>query len=270
MKADLHIHTTKSDSSLNLSDVFRQAKNLNIECISITDHETVPNVKLMKNMADAYNIKVISGIELICRQKDKTKAHILGYNIKDYSKIKKICEDVIKQKHSNSLEQLEAVQKAGYDITIEDVWKVTDKPCIYTQAIGLAMYEKGYVDNPVGKWYKEWFGVGSKYYLNVKYLTGEELIEAIVEGGGSAVLAHPGQQKNFALVPSFIEAGMTGIEYIHPSNNKQDMDVISKIAKENNLFITGGSDAHGITSNSGGKIGDYIIDVDNNHPLFMA
>lgn len=268
MKADLHIHTTKSDSSLNLSDVFRKGKNAGIECISVTDHETVPNIELMQHMSKAYNIKLIPGIELICRQKNGDKAHILGYNIKDYSEIEKICQAVIAQKHANSLEQLKAVQKAGYDLTLEDVWQVTDKPGIYTQAIGLAMYQKGYIDNPVGKWYKEWFGVKGKYYLEVKYLTGEELVEAIVKGGGKAVLAHPGQQQNFHLAYNFIEAGMTGIEYVHPSNSPENMEKIAQIARENQLFLTGGSDAHGITSNSGGEIGKYCIDAD--YDLIMS
>lgn len=267
MRADLHIHTTKSDSSLNLSDVFEMAKKAKLDYISITDHETVPNTKLINHMADAYGINTVFGIEMICRQKDKTKSHILGYNIKDYTYVKKICDDVLRQKHNNSLQQLELVKKAGYDISIEDVWKVTDKPCIYTQTIGLAMYEKGLISEPVGSWYKEWFGTKGKYYMEVKYLTGEEIIEAIVKGGGHAVLAHAGQQQNFCLIEQFVEAGMTGIEYVHPSNSKEDMEKILKAAQKHKLFLTGGSDAHGITSNSGKKIGEYIFEMDESHIL---
>lgn len=38
--------------------------------------------------------------------------------------------------------------------------------------------------------------------------------EAITKDGGFAVLAHPGQQHNLAIVPDLIEAGLFGIESI--------------------------------------------------------
>ena len=56
---------------------------------------------------------------------------------------------------------------------------------------------------------------------------------------------------------SFFPAGIKGIELVHPSNTPEDMNYIKLYAEENGLFVTGGSDCHGVLSSSGGHIGDY-------------
>ena len=41
MICDLHCHTTLSDGSLGIEDVIAQAKRMNIDWLSITDHDTM-------------------------------------------------------------------------------------------------------------------------------------------------------------------------------------------------------------------------------------
>jgi predicted metal-dependent phosphoesterase TrpH len=42
VKIDLHIHTrTGSDGNLTIEEVFQEAKNRNIDLISITDHDSI-------------------------------------------------------------------------------------------------------------------------------------------------------------------------------------------------------------------------------------
>ena len=59
------------------------------------------------------------------------------------------------------------------------------------------------------------------------------------------MLAHPGQQQNFALIPALVRAGLCGLERNHPANSARDRALIDRIAGEQGLFLTGGSDFHG-------------------------
>lgn len=41
------------------------------------------------------------------------------------------------------------------------------------------------------------------------------------------------------------ENSLDGIEYFHPSANEDKMNILVEYAKNNNLYISGGSDYHG-------------------------
>ncbi len=60
------------------------------------------------------------------------------------------------------------------------------------------------------------------------------------------MLAHPGQQNNFALLPKLVEAGLKGIEYNHPSHHEEHRRKVREEAEKFGLFMTGGSDFHGL------------------------
>lgn len=64
------------------------------------------------------------------------------------------------------------------------------------------------------------------------------------------MLAHPGQQQNFALIPALVRAGLCGLERNHPANSARDRALIDRIAGEQGLFLTGGSDFHGLYEKS--------------------
>jgi len=81
-----------------------------------------------------------------------------------------------------------------------------------------------------------------------------DVINAINDSGGTAVLAHPASYLSFNLSKLLIELkelGLQGIEVYYPySGHKKLTKIHSKqyllnLAKELNLIITGGADCHG-------------------------
>ena len=78
----------------------------------------------------------------------------------------------------------------------------------------------------------------------------KEVIEAIHTAGGKAFLAHPFEYK-FEDTIGFIDeirniAELDGIEVYHPSSADDDKkDILYEYARNNNLYISGGSDFHG-------------------------
>lgn len=85
---------------------------------------------------------------------------------------------------------------------------------------------------------------------------------AIRADGGYAVLAHPGQQQNFGLVPALVDAGLAGLELWHPSNSEADRARIRELAARHGLFCTGGSDFHGAYEAGRDRLGAFLAPED--------
>jgi len=80
----------------------------------------------------------------------------------------------------------------------------------------------------------------------------------VKNAGGLAVLAHPGQQKNFYLIPELVKTGLDGLEINHHTHTEQDILAIRGYANQYGLFLTGGSDYHGKYEDQSAGIGDYL------------
>ena len=77
----------------------------------------------------------------------------------------------------------------------------------------------------------------------------KEVIDIIHKARGKAFLAHPFEYK-FKDTIEFIndlrkEKELDGIECFHPSANQEQRNILVDYAKNNNLYISGGSDYHG-------------------------
>ncbi|MCR5766356.1 MAG: PHP domain-containing protein [Treponema sp.] len=63
---DLHIHSTYSDGSFSVEEIIKNAKNIGLTTISITDHDTIEQIPDCITFGKKYDITVIPGIELSC------------------------------------------------------------------------------------------------------------------------------------------------------------------------------------------------------------
>lgn len=78
---DLHIHSTNSDGTDSVQEILQKAQSLNLDYISITDHDTCDGYKELEkiDIPKYYAGKVIPGIEIKCAY---------GTHIKKYYDIK--------------------------------------------------------------------------------------------------------------------------------------------------------------------------------------
>jgi hypothetical protein len=76
-KWDLHIHSNASDGKVTPEEIIEEAKNKEISVIAITDHHTVKNVDILKELGREKGIKVISGIEFRTEYGPKS-VHMIG------------------------------------------------------------------------------------------------------------------------------------------------------------------------------------------------
>ena len=255
MKADLHIHSTVSDGSDSIEQIIVVARNKGLDAIAITDHDTVSHISQIPADAD---IKVIGGVEISSvHRKTNTRVHMLGYNIQKPEIITSLTEPLLEARIKNSEEQAEILKRHGYQIDIDKLARADGK-YLYKQHIMDWLVTTGQAPDMFGDFYQKTFKQGGICAFDIEYIDVFDAVKAIKEAGGLAVLAHPGQQQNFWLIPELVNLGLDGLEMNHHTHNEKDRETIRDYAKQYNLFLAGGSDYHGKYEPQPFGIGDLL------------
>jgi predicted metal-dependent phosphoesterase TrpH len=109
----------------------------------------------------------------------------------------------------------------------------------------LHLIKKGLTDSIYSDLYRELFKGEGPAAGDITYVDVFQALEAIQADGGKAVLAHPGQQNTWDLVPALAEKGLWGIELHHEDHGPAERKRVAQLAGEYGLSMTGGSDDHG-------------------------
>jgi predicted metal-dependent phosphoesterase TrpH len=74
-----------------------------------------------------------------------------------------------------------------------------------------------------------------------------EAIDLVHQAGGVAVMAHPGLNRCDDLIPALADCGLDGLECYHTKHAHAESDHYLRIAEQQSLLVTGGSDCHGMS-----------------------
>lgn len=259
MNIDLHIHTQASDGEFSPIEIVNKALNSNLSTIAITDHDTTEGLKEAIQYAQNKEIDIIPGIEINANV-DKGKMHILGLYI-DYEnpKIQSFQKRLRENRNERNKYFIKMFQNEGINITIEDVKKNASGDVIAKPHFAKTLYEKGYIKD-IEEAYTNYFNREPFNIKRNKTPSPKEVINMIKEAKGIAVLAHPQSLKleDEELrneIKELKSYGLDGIECFHSNHSLEEMKVFKKIAIENNLIMTKGSDYHGPNNNPEIKMG---------------
>ena len=266
MKADLHCHTKLSDGTLGIDDIIILAKNSGVTTLAITDHDSLAGTVRATIIGERHGINVIPAVEFSATDsKRKSKAHILCYLPDTPERLEGLCKSN-SEKRKRAARIMVAKVANKFPVTPELIMKcATGSTNIYKQHIMQALMECGYTTTIFGDLYNMLFKKESRInvLMEATYPEPAEIIEAIHEAGGIAVLAHPGFYDNFELLDELIPLGLDGVEVWHPENTPEQQELLVNIAKKNDLLMTGGSDFHGAYNAYPVKLGEYGPDEDN-------
>ena len=262
-KADLHLHSVQSDGSCTREEILRRAVQLGLTHLSFTEHDDTRFASQAVSLGRKFGLWVLPGVEISAFDKVLGKrAHILGYLYRSTAAITSVCAPVLRRRHENCLWQIEQLRRLGYRITAQDVLPYAAGGTLYKQHIYHYLLDSGQSKALFGRVKQELFSHGGPCDRRIEYPDPREAVAAIRADGGFAVLAHPGQQQNFALLPDLVDAGLSGIELCHLSNSPSDRLQIRALAKQYGLFCTGGSDFHGIYEEGRDQLGVCLAPED--------
>lgn len=263
-KYDLHIHSRFSDGDHTIEEIVSQIRKCGIEIFSITDHDNIDSIKAMENV-DYNGLIYIPGVELSCF-KNRYDMHILGYGIDGNNHdLIQICKNLKLRKNLRNLEVIQQLKdKFGIIVTKEETLDLLNKKSFVGQTtIARLLVDKGIIPNV--KFYFE------NYFPNIKpkiraTIDLNEAIRIIHNAGGYAVLAHPiSIEKNYGvnieeIFRIFVDAGIDGIEIFNSKHSLSDIKRYYKLAKKEDMLISGGSDYHGKIMKPNVKLGAISSD----------
>jgi len=267
---DLHIHSTASDGHLTPSEVVQHSLELGLRAISICDHDTMAGYLQLGEtysqgelgIVNVDGLEVIPGIE-INSQWEQRELHILGYLL-DPGDGRFL--DLLSELRNSRVKRVQAMvdrlASLGKPIELFRVMELSQGDSVGRPHIAEAMVEKGYVSS-VKEAFSLYLGIGKPAYVSRRHLTPAQAIRAIREAKGVAVWAHPGITSADRLLTELVEHGLQGIEVYHPEHDGEFQRKYLKMARENGLVITGGSDFHSESSSEGAMIGSFGINYES-------
>lgn len=270
MKADLHCHTKLSDGTMGIDDIIILAKGSGVTTLAITDHDSLAGTTRAVMIGERYGVNVIPAVEFSATDKKRgSKVHILCYLPDRPERLEGLCKSNT-EKRMKAAKLMVAKVAAKFPITVDFILKcAVGSTNIYKQHIMQALMECGYTTTIFGDLFKLLFSKNSRMNVlgaPVEYPEPIEVIKAIHDAGGIAVLAHPGFYDNFELLDEIGEE-LDGVEVWHPENTSEQQEYLKKKAKQYSLVMTGGSDFHGAFNAYPVKLGEYGPDEESLNAL---
>jgi len=242
-KTDLHMHTYYSDGFHSPEKLIDRANKQSIKILSITDHDSVNGISEAIEYAEKFGIEVIPGVEISTDIRD-TEVHILGYFVDPNNKdLEHYLIFFREERYKRAIRMVKKLNILGLDITLEDVLVFAKNSAIGRPHIAQALLAKGQVKSFFEAFYK-YIGNHAPAYERKVHLSPQSAFKIISDAGGLSFIAHPGNMPEI-LIKELIDAGVDGIEVIHPSHSPEQVRFYKGIVNEYFLLESGGSDFHG-------------------------
>ncbi|MFH1381106.1 MAG: PHP domain-containing protein [Candidatus Omnitrophota bacterium] len=243
--ADLHVHTYFSDGTFSPEEVVNSASSKGLSAIAICDHDCIDGIEPAIKSAKEISLEIIPGIELTAH-KNKREIHILGYFIK----WKELwLRDLLRKIQDARIERLDSMieKLAGFDVRVDrqKVLKLSGNGSVGRLHLAKVMFETEAVPS-IQNAFDKYIGEFKPCYVEDVGMDLKIAIETIKKAGGISVLAHPNILHDDKLVQEIIDCGVQGIEVFHTDHNAGAARKYERMAIDNNLLITGGSDCHGM------------------------
>lgn len=262
---DLHIHSFYSDGILSPEDILKKAKLYGLKKISITDHDTISAyTNDFFNLAKKVDIEIVKGVE-ISTSFNGNGFHVLGYDIDlNNENLLKTLTSLNNARRNYLFAVSKILQNLGYFVCVK---KIAKEPSITKAHIAkdvvenlknkaLLMKTFGHIPDK-GEFIETIMNEGCPAYVQKFSITPMQASDIIHNAGGKVVLAHPmaymyedgiSEETICKLIKDMnadgLEANYIYIDRFNGVHN--DCKFWREIAKQNNLFITTGSDFHNV------------------------
>ena len=267
MKKDYHMHTYLSDGEPSPEELVRACLELNLDEISITDHDSIGAYPEVFDMVKRTRLRIIPGAELDCAF-GEIELHMLGFGL-----------DIENRALNAHLAQIQAARKRRAAEQADAINAHYGKKLINLEAICARcqtfmnphliheMIEQGLFDEyePPDRYKKAQSWMKQNIHVNAKIEkpTAEAMLRLIHDADGTAMLAHPGYYVKDGydlakMVADLKEMGMDGIEVVYPyfqedsrefptlEHEKEAVQMIRELGRKYELAESTGSDAHQI------------------------
>ena len=248
MIVDFHTHSLASDGALTPLELLRRAKAAGVRQFALTDHDTMAGYLSVRHTSEAAEVGLISGVELSCRWAT-TAVHVVGLNFDtDASQIIAVIEQLTQAREERAKKIAMRLAGVGIDGALEGAKAVANESQIGRPHFATWMVEAGAVDS-VTEAFDKYLGTGKIGDVKMFWPPLSEVVQAITQASGVAILAHPLKyrltgMKLRALINDFKAAGGGAIEVLNGRQPETDLKRLSQLAEGSGLICSVGSDFH--------------------------
>lgn len=242
-RAEVHSHSTASDGAYAPAEVARMCHEAGVTLWALTDHDNCYGCAEAAGAAQSLGITFVPGIEVSAYH--GRSVHVLGYGVDpDCEVIEEYARGRIDSRTDRMHAMIERLAGLGVDVSIEQVRACAESEVLGRPHLARALLEQGSVDG-LDEAFDRYLASGGPAYVATPWPTVDDAIALIHRAGGIAVLAHPGQYGIDEAIAGWVEAGLDGIEVIHPRHDQADRVRYEEIAAAHGLLKTASSDFHG-------------------------
>jgi predicted metal-dependent phosphoesterase TrpH len=241
MRGDFHSHSNYSDGYYPVDEVVKRAKEHGLDVLGLTDHDSVFGVEEAFEYGKKIGLLVIKGLELSTTI-GHDNCHLIGYfkhNIVPQA-IFDFSRNIIESRRARATKMMESIRDTfNVKIDLDDLFKGT----IITRGNMMTNLLK---NNPDKDKKELSFMVSneSPCYIPASKMSAADGVKLLKENGATIILAHP-TLMDYKNVCEVVKMGIDGLECIYPKNKEGEEAKFRNLAKENNLFVSAGSDFHG-------------------------
>ncbi len=246
MYVDFHIHTTYSDGGKTPKEIIELCKQKDIGYISITDHN---NFNFYNDNKD-YGIKIIRGMEVDVLYNQDLTLHLLLYNFDLESKLLKEYyqknRDYEIKNFNHKINLFEELYNIKIDKNIKNRF-IKNNNYFDRVRLNNLLVECNIVSNPEEAFYKYTKNIEETKRFKISL---DEFFELEKDSKGVASLAHPLRYKmNLNEIENIIlelknKYHLRVVETINNRQSLEDEKELINFCKDNNLYISCGSDSH--------------------------
>lgn len=256
---DLHIHSNYSDGNFSVKEIVQKSQQLNVEYISIVDHDTLDGVEEFIKEINSSTINGVVGVEISSYlELEKGKffyMHILGYGF-DYknASLNKIINRLKDKRVRANMLTLKNLEENGHIIPEKAKEKINiNKYCRFKRHILDCLRKYADYDFFELRDFARYLSKFSVEYDDVDNDDYEEdarnVIKAIKEAGGISVLAHPHEIEadllyKHKVVDELVKEGLDGIEIFNSDANRDQIRFAATLTRKHNLLYSVGTDFH--------------------------
>ncbi len=274
---DLHTHSTFSDGSDTPTTLAKNARDLGVSAIALTDHDTTLSHDDMAKACAEFGVELVDGVEISLLdsaipkirngQSVPRNVHVLAYFVPlDPShpvqeKLHKLRQD----RDERNQRLVSVLQEKGFeDLTLAYLTAMTGN----VDSIGRPHFARAMIelhpeivgrpgDDTWNRIFTDWLGADGKAYVSKTNMKIEDFVQA-AEGSGTVFsIAHPLINYLDDMTHSSIEStmphvmgslrerGFHGIEAYYGSTNTATRALMVKLTRDAGMIPTGGSDYHG-------------------------
>jgi predicted metal-dependent phosphoesterase TrpH len=244
-RIDLHLHSNRSDGLLEPGEVIVAAQEAGLRAVALTDHDTLAGVEEAAEAAADIGLPFVPGIEFSCYD-DNGSTHLLGYFVDPgHDELAAYLANARELRVERAQKMVEKLNGLSVDVTLDDVRAQTSEHGLIARPhVARALVAGGWVKTYNEAFYR-FIAAGQPAYVPTWRLSPAEGVRRIQDAGGLAILAHGGKSHSESAIRALVDAGLDGLETLHPEHGPYEVRRLRRLVEQHGLFETGGSDWHG-------------------------